>query len=82
MKCTNREQELNKVKEIITKKFKDGNCGLYNTRNLVGDSMATIFKGDYFQIDICYYYSYFEVFGTTDEEFDTLYKYYNKLKED
>lgn len=75
----NREEEFNKVKELIKKYYEDGDCGLYNTRNVVGDIMSTLFKGKYFTLDICFYYSYFEVFGTTNEEFEELKNLYKKL---
>ena len=65
----NREEELEKVKETIKDYYSEGNCSLYNTRNIAGDIMTTIFKGKYFKVDICFTYSYFEVFGTTSEEF-------------
>lgn len=74
-----RKKELEKVKEIIKEYYKDGGCGLYATRNFVGDPMITIFEGEYFTVDICYHYSYFEVFGTTDIEFSELIKFYDKL---
>lgn len=74
-----REEEFKKIKEIIKEWFEYGNCGLFNSRNLVGDSMSTLFKGEYFTLDICYRYSYFEVFGTTQEEYTELLKYYDDL---
>ena len=76
-----REKEFEKVKKLIKKNYDDADCGLYNTRNLVGDEMATIFRGEYFTIDICYFYSYFEVFGTTFDEFEELMKLYHELRE-
>ena len=76
-----RKQELNKVKEYINIFFKQGDCGLFNTRNIVGDSMVPIFKGEYFQLDLCYNWSYFEVFGTIKEEWEELKKFYNLLEE-
>ena len=75
-----RENELKKVKKIIKENIEDADCGIFNNRNLVGDAMYTIFKGDYFTLDCCYAYSYYELFGTTDEEFEKIKKYYNKLR--
>ena len=75
----NREEEFNKVKELIKEYYDVGNCGLFNTRNVVGDMMINLFKGKYFILDICFNYSYFEVFGTTDEEFKELEEYYDRL---
>lgn len=77
-----RKQELEKVKEIIRKNFCFGDCGIYNTRNIVGDFMSNIFIGKYFKVDLCFYYSYFEIFGTNENEFNELKKYYGKLEEE
>lgn len=72
--------KLEKAKEIIKENFSLSDCGLFNTRNLVGDPMSTIYDEDGLIIDICYYYSYFEVFGLTDEEFEELKKFYAYLR--
>lgn len=71
--------KLEKAKEIIKKYYKDGKCGIFNSRNIIGDPMINIYDGGNFVIDICYRYSYFEVFGLSDKEFAELVKYYNKL---
>lgn len=71
--------KLDKAKEIIKANFEYGNCGLFNIRNLVGDPMDTIYVGEGLQIDICYGWSYFEVFGLTDDEFKELREWYKNL---
>ena len=78
----NRKEEFEIVKNIIKERYDEGNCGLFDTRNLVGDPMKTLYSGKYFTLDIYHYYSYFEVFGTTKEEFDELDKLYYKLFEE
>lgn len=70
---------LEKAKTIIKENFEYGDCGLFNTRNIAGDSMFTIYDEDGLQIDICYHWSYFEVFGLSDSEFDDLLDYYYQL---
>jgi hypothetical protein len=70
---------LEKAKTIIKDNFKAGDCGLYCTRNIAGDTMTTLYKEGGLQIDICYYWSYFEVFGLSDSQFDELLDYYNDL---
>lgn len=42
--------------------------------------MSTIYDEDGLTIDVCYRYSYFEVFGLTDEEFEELKKFYVYLR--
>lgn len=71
--------KFEKAKEIIKEHFKEGDCGIYNSRNIVGDWMVNIYNNEGLSIDICYLYNYFEVFGLTDEEFAELCKYYNQL---
>lgn len=74
--------ELEIAKKIIKENFSFYNCGLFNTRNLVGDPMGTIYDEDGLTIDVCDYYSYFEVFGLTDEEFKELEKFYEYLEQE
>ncbi len=75
-----REEEFIEIRNLIKENYKDADCGLFNTRNFVNDNMSTIFTGKYFTLDICYYWSYFEVFGTTEQEFDELKKIYKNLQ--
>lgn len=71
--------KLEKAKEIIKEYYKEGDCGIYNSQNIVGDWMTNIYNNDGLCIDICYGYSYFEVFGLSNKEFADLEKYYNEL---
>ena len=75
-----RKKELKEVKKIIKDNIEDYNCGIFDTRNIVGDPIFTTFKGKFFTLDCCYYYSYYELFGATDEEFKEIEKYYNKIR--
>ena len=68
-----------KAKKIIRENFSQAECGIYNTHNVAGDLMGTIYEEDGLRIDICVYYGYFEVFGLTDEEFEELKRFYNSL---
>ena len=71
--------KLEKAKEIIKAYYEEGRCGIFNSRNTIGDPMTNIYDGGNLIIDICYRYSYFEVFGLSNKEFAKLVKYYNKL---
>ncbi len=71
---------LEKAKVIITLFYRFADCGIYNSRNIMGDVIDTIYKESDLTIDICYYYSYFEVFGLSDAEFEELENYYNSLQ--
>lgn len=68
---------LEKAKEIIKEHYVP--CGIFDSRNIIGDPMCTIYQDNGLQIDVCYNYEYFEVFGLTASEFAKLEKYYEKL---
>jgi hypothetical protein len=74
-----REDEFKKLKELIKKHYRDAQCGIYNTRNIVRDKMTTLFNGKFFTLDICYFWMYFEVFGTNDEEWQEIEELYSLL---
>lgn len=74
--------KLDIAKKIIKENYKDADCGIFNTRNIVGDSMTTIYRGNELTIDICYHYSYFEVFGLSNDEFNELKKFYHTLNKE
>lgn len=70
---------LENVKEIIREYYRIADRGIFNSRNIVGDVMKTIYEDEDLTIDVCYRYSYFEVFGLSDAEFEELARYYNSL---
>ena len=41
--------KLEKAKEIIKEYYKEGNCGIYDSRNIVGDWMTNIYN-DYINL--------------------------------
>lgn len=71
--------KLEVAKKIIAENIDDARCGIFDTRNIVGDDMDTIYDSDDLTVDICYFWMYFEVFGLTDNEFAELEKYYETL---
>ena len=70
---------LEKAKEIVKTYYRVADCGIFNSRNIIGDVMETIYECEGLTIDICYYYSYLEVFGLSDAEFKELERYYDSL---
>ena len=76
-----RTYKIETAKRIIKDNFKEAECGIFNSRNIVGDSMRTIYDDGNLQIDICYCWAYFEVFGLSDEEFKELKRFYCDLTE-
>lgn len=71
--------KLEIAKKVIAENIDDARCGIYDTRNMVGDTMETLYDSNDLTIDICYFWMYFEVFGLTDNEFAELEKYYKTL---
>lgn len=78
----NRIEEFKKVKQIIKNLYPQASLGIFNTRNWCGDLTINIFSGEHFEVDICYQCEYFEVFGTTDEEWTELERLYEELTND
>lgn len=69
---------LDIVKEVIADNIELADCGLFFTRNWVGDPMMTIYfdEDEDIVVDICMVYNYFEVFGLTPDEKKELQEYY------
>lgn len=72
---------LEKAKEVIKEHYEEADCGIFNTRNWSGDIMTTVYDEDGITIDICYNWSYFEVFGLSEDEFKELSVYYYSLED-
>lgn len=72
--------KLEIAKKIIKDNYKYAKCGIFDCRNILGDPMINIYRGNELIIDICYDYSYFEIFGLSDAEFKELAKFYNGLE--
>lgn len=73
--------ELETVKKIMRENFPFAKCGLFDSRNIAGDSMVNLFEGQFFTVDMCYSWNYFEVFETTGEEFKELERFYGNMRE-
>lgn len=67
---------MDKIKEIIKEYIGQAECGIFFTRNFVGDNMHTIYEDENYQVDICYGYEYFEVFGLNWEQQKEIEDYY------
>lgn len=73
--------KLDIAKIIISERISSANYGIFNSRNIFGDPMTTVYRGNQLTIDICYPYGYFEVFGLSEKEFEELADFYEmKLK--
>lgn len=64
-------RRIDKVKAFLKELHPEG-IQMFNSRNLVGDPMYTIYDKDGISIDECSYYGYIEVFGVTEEEYNEL----------
>ena len=74
--------KLDIAKKIIKEYYSEADCGIYDSRNIVGDPMTNIYDDGDLTIDICYHYAYFEVFGLSNNEFRELASFYTALGED
>ena len=73
------DKEFEEVKKIIKEHFNEAPCGLFFCRNIAGDEMTNLYYKNGIQIDICYNYQYFEVFGLDLVQQIVLKKYYDFL---
>lgn len=73
--------KLRKVKRVIKRYITYGRHGLFNSRNIVGDKMETLYCNKGVIVDLCFGCDYFEVFGLNTKDFEKLLRYYNKLAE-
>lgn len=62
--------KIDKLKKFLQENYPNEQA--FNTKNIVGDSMVTVYNEDGIIVDYCYYYSYIEIFGLTEEEFEDL----------
>ena len=44
----------------------------FNSRNIAGDKMTTVYLNDGIMVDYCYHWGYLEIFGLTEEEYRLL----------
>lgn len=72
-------KEFEEVKKIIKEHFNEAPCGLFFCRNAASDEMTNIYDKNGIQIDICYNYEYFEIFGLDLVQQLVLKKYYDFL---
>lgn len=63
--------KIDKLKKFLNEEFKE-KIQAFNTRNLVGDPMYTIYHEDGITVDWCPVYDYIEIFGLTQKQFDDL----------
>ena len=74
-------QNFEKAKEIIQTHSFYGNCGIFNSRSFIDNCMTPLYRANGLQIDICYNWAYFEVFGLKHDEWLALVEFYEELCE-
>ena len=73
-------ERLDFVKKVIETHIDNAPSGIFFTRNFVGDRMTQLDKRFGIEIEICYEYEYFEIFGLTDHEQRIIELFYDRLK--
>lgn len=63
------ETKLDNLIAFLKRNFPKG-IPMFDTRNIVGDPMITIYDRDGICVDECRFCGYIEIFGLTDEEFE------------
>lgn len=64
---------------VIEANYKRADSGIFNNANKIGDKMDAIYISDTLVILICREWGYFEVFGLSNEDFETLREFYRSL---
>lgn len=77
-----RTELISEVKQLVEKYVLDENiyCGMFFTRNIVGDIMSTVFDKEGVTVDICFNWAYFEIFGLTKDEEKEIMGCYNQAE--
>ena len=65
-----KEDKIDKLKKFLQEEYP--NIQAFNTRNIAGDSLYTVYEEDGITVKYCYYYEYIEIFGLTNKEFEDL----------
>lgn len=72
--------DIFEIEKIIKEYYNEASYGLFFNRNNFGDKMVNIYNKNGIQIDICYDYGYFEIFGLDSLQETELTKFYENLK--
>lgn len=67
----NKIRRIDEVKVFLKELHPEG-IQMFNSRNIMGDPMYTIYDKDGIMIDECSCYNYIEIFGVTEEEYNEL----------
>lgn len=60
--------KIEKLREFLINNDYKG-MQTFDSRNIVGDPMETVYNEDGITVDECHYYGYLEIFGLTAEEY-------------
>lgn len=72
-------KRIEKIKKFVRDNFKDYDCGLFFTENVLGDHVELLEEIDGVGIYGCDHYNYFEIYDLDDEEENELLECYNEL---
>lgn len=71
---------LEEIKAVLLANIADAPFGIYNDYQPIGDDAYRLFKRGGVIVNIHYAYEYFEVLGLSDDAFDEIKKYYDKIR--
>ena len=75
----NKMKRIEKIKEFVKDNFKNYDCGLFFTENVLGDRVELLEKIDGVGIYGCDQYNYLEIYDLDDDEENELIEYYEEL---
>ena len=77
-----REEEIKEIMNTISVYYKVADCGIYPSHDYMDDDVSLLLEyNDGIALFICFDYAYFEVLGTTKDEFIDIEEYYYKLRD-
>lgn len=62
--------KIQDLKDFLQKNYP--NIQAFNTRNIAGDNMITVYDKNDITVDYCEYWDYIEIFGLTEKQFNEL----------
>lgn len=64
------------VDMFLSKRFPD-KIQMFNTKNVVGDDMKTIYDDGTVKIEYCEHWGYIEIFGLSEKDYEEIYLLHN-----
>lgn len=67
------------IKDVIRTYYSQARCGCFFCHNHAGNTLQTVYNSNGIQVDVCYGWEYFEIFGLNEAEEKEVEDYYYTL---